>query len=148
MLSALYLNLLAICCLVKGICMYNNDLRTEIAKAKGLGASGSGSHHWLAQRFTAAVLVLLTIGLVFFIKCAVRHDLSTFITIMQKPYNIVLIGLLAITALYHAMLGMQVVIEDYISCSLYRNILIISLKIFCLITGVSFIVALFYTMIL
>jgi succinate dehydrogenase / fumarate reductase membrane anchor subunit len=126
--------------------MYNNDLRTEIARAKGRGSAGSGSHHWLMQRMTAIVLVILTVWSVFFIGCSLKHDLSTFITLLQKPFNTLPIAILAVTALYHAALGMQVVIEDYVSCLCYRNALIIALKIFCFITNVSFVFALFYLM--
>jgi len=124
----------------------STDLRSDLAKAKGLGAAKSGTHHWWHQRLTAIILVGFTIWGVFFVKCCFSQDLSHFIICIQKPYNIVPIGILVITSYYHAMLGMRVILEDYISCSYIRNTLSISLQIFCLITATSFVVALFYMM--
>jgi succinate dehydrogenase / fumarate reductase membrane anchor subunit len=123
-----------------------NSLRTELHIAKGLGSAKTGSHHWWYQRLTAVMMIPLTIWLIFFIKCAIRQDLSALITMIQKPYNIVPISVFVIAALYHGMLGMKVIIEDYISCSMLRIVFILLLQIFCLITVASFIVALFYMM--
>ena len=65
------------------------------------------------QRLTAIKMVFFTIWLLMFIKCSSNQDLSPFITIIQKPYNIVPLGIIVAIALYHGMLGMQVIIEDY-----------------------------------
>ena len=123
-------------------------LRSDLARAKGKGSAKSGSTHWLYQRITAIILIACSVWLVFFIKCLSNKSNIEFITIVQKPYNIVPLGILVITSFYHAMLGMRVIIEDYISCIKLRTGLIILLQIFCIITITTFIVALFYTMII
>ncbi len=123
-----------------------SDLRTELAKAKGLGSSKSGAHHWWHQRFTAIIMIPLTIWLIFFIKHTAALDLMGFLQILQKPYTVAPLGLLAVTALYHSMLGMKVIIEDYVSSITARNILIISLQSFCLVTIVSLLIALLQVM--
>ncbi|WPY00179.1 succinate dehydrogenase cytochrome b556 small membrane subunit [Candidatus Trichorickettsia mobilis] len=122
------------------------NLRTNLAKAKGLGSAKTGTHHWWHQRLTAVIMVFFTIWLLMFIKCSCNKDLSTFITIIQRPYNIVPLGIIVVVSLYHGMLGMQVIIEDYISCLALRFSFIVLLQIFCLITIIAFIVALFYMM--
>ncbi|WP_425362943.1 succinate dehydrogenase, hydrophobic membrane anchor protein [Candidatus Tisiphia endosymbiont of Hybos culiciformis] len=118
----------------------NNNLRTDLAK--------SASSHWLHQRITAIILAICSIWLIFFIKCNMGKDLTHFVGVLQKPYNIVPLGILIITTFYHSMLGMQVVIEDYISCIKLRIGLIIFLKIFCIITIAFLVVALFYAILL
>lgn len=123
-------------------------LRSDLARAKGKGSAKSGSTHWLYQRITAIILIACSVWLVFFIKCLANKSNIEFITTVQKPYNIVPLGILVITSFYHAMLGMRVIIEDYISCIKLRTSLIILLQIFCIITIATFIVALFYTMII
>jgi succinate dehydrogenase / fumarate reductase membrane anchor subunit len=123
--------------------MYDN-LTTDLARAKGAGSAKTGSKHWLYQRITAIILVICSIWLVFFIKCAVSKDFDHFIVSVQKPYNIAPLAILLITSLYHSMLGMRVVIEDYVNCIKLRTGLIISLQIFCIITIAFLIVALLY----
>ena len=123
-------------------------LRSDLARAKGKGSAKSGSTHWLYQRITAIILIACSVWLIFFIKCLSNKSNIEFITIVQKPYNIVPLGILVVTSFYHAMLGMRVIIEDYISCIKLRTVLIILLQIFCIITIATFIVALFHTMII
>lgn len=126
----------------------NNNLRTDLARVKRVGSAKSASSHWLHQRITAIILSICSIWLIFFIKCNLGKDLTHFVGTFQKPYNIVPLGILVITAFYHSMLGMQVVIEDYISCIKLRTGLIIFLQIFCIITIVLLVVALFYAIII
>ncbi|MDR0296885.1 MAG: succinate dehydrogenase, hydrophobic membrane anchor protein [Rickettsia sp.] len=122
----------------------NNNLRTDLVKAKGAGSAKSGSSHWLYQRITAIILTICSIWLIFFIKYNISKDLTHFVGTLQKPYNIVPLGILVITSFYHSMLGMQVVIEDYISCIKLCTGLIIFLQVFCIITIACLVVALFY----
>lgn len=122
------------------------NLRTNLSVVKGLGSAKTGVHHWWHQRLTAIILAMLTIWLLVFIKSTFNKDLSTLITIIQKPYNIVPLGLIVVTALYHSMLGMKIIIEDYISCIALRFTMIILLQIFCIVTAIAFIVTVFYTM--
>lgn len=121
------------------------NLTTDLAHVKGLGSAKSGSHHWLYQRITAIILVLCSIWLVFFIIDASSKNLSTFIIMVSKPYNIVALGILVLSSFYHSLLGIRVIIEDYIKSNKLRKILVIILQLFCIITISCFIVALFYT---
>ncbi len=126
--------------------MNSSDLRTDLAQVKGMGSAKSGTHHWWLQRFTAVILVIWLIWAICFIKCCTSNDISTFIACLQKPYNIVPLSILIMTSFYHGMLGMRVIIEDYLSCICIRYTLIILLQIFCIVTSVSFIVAVLYIM--
>jgi succinate dehydrogenase / fumarate reductase, membrane anchor subunit len=120
------------------------NLKTDIAKAKGLGSAKTGSHHWLMQRITGIILVICSIWSVVFVKYYSGKDLTTFIDNLKKPYNIVAITIFILMSFYHAMLGMRVVIEDYISCVKLRNILIIGIQLFTIVTVVALIVAWLY----
>ncbi|XVN42294.1 MAG: succinate dehydrogenase, hydrophobic membrane anchor protein [Candidatus Rickettsia vulgarisii] len=125
--------------------MINSCLRTDLAKAKGDGSAKSGSCHWLHQRITAIILAICSIWLIFLIGFFINKDLADVTIELRKTYNIIPLIILVVTSFYHAMLGMRVVIEDYVHCIKLRVGLIISLQIFCIITIVSFIVALFST---
>lgn len=123
--------------------MTNNYTRmaTPLSKAKNLGAGG-GAHHWWMQRLTAIIMIPLIFWLVYFIYAISGHSVEEVMQRLQKPYNIIPAMLFLLTGLYHGVLGMQVVIEDYVSCLQSRYFLIISLKILTLVTALGGVMAL------
>lgn len=123
-----------------------DNLRTDLAKAKNLGSAKSGYKHWWHQRLTAIILVMFSIWLLFFIK-AIAAEPTGYISIISKPYNFVSLIIFSVTAFYHSMLGMQVIIEDYVSRSFWRNFLIIAVQIFCFMTVIALIAALLFIVI-
>ncbi len=91
------------------------SLQTPLARARGLGSSKEGLHHWTAQRLTAIALVPLSLWFIFSTVSVISKDYSTVTLWLQAHFNAVLM-LLFITAMYyHAALGLQVVIEDYVA---------------------------------
>ena len=92
----------------------NSDLRTPLARARGLGSAHSGVHHWWAQRLTALALLPLTL---WFLCAAVRMIGATrddVVSWMAGPLPLVLMIALVIATFHHLQLGLQVVIEDYV----------------------------------
>lgn len=125
-----------------------NKFMSDLAIAKNLGSSGSGSEHWWRQRLTAIIMVLLVFWMVCFFKQLSGQEIDSMIMVVKQPYNIVMLSLFTLTAFYHAALGMQVVIEDYVTCRLSRLVLILSIQIFSIVTVIAFLVAVLYVMIL
>jgi succinate dehydrogenase / fumarate reductase membrane anchor subunit len=123
-----------------------NKFRSDLYKAKNLGSAGSGSGHWWHQRFTAILLTLMT-GWVFCFSWQLSGaELGEIIEVFKNPVHIVMVALFAIIGFYHAALGMQIVIEDYIHCRAMRLILLLSTQIFSIVTVFAFIVAVLYVM--
>ncbi|MGF1613069.1 MAG: succinate dehydrogenase, hydrophobic membrane anchor protein [Gammaproteobacteria bacterium] len=89
-------------------------LRTPLAQARGLGSAGEGIHHWWAQRLTALALIPLSLWLVASIIAITGADYATAVQWVRSPSVAVLLLLFIAVAFYHAQLGMQVVLEDYI----------------------------------
>jgi succinate dehydrogenase / fumarate reductase membrane anchor subunit len=90
------------------------SLRSPIGSVLGLGAAKEGVGHWWTQRVTSVALVLLCL---WFVSALLRfEDLGYDLVIpwIAKPWNAVLLSLLVGTAVYHSLLGVQVVVEDYI----------------------------------
>jgi succinate dehydrogenase / fumarate reductase, membrane anchor subunit len=87
---------------------------TSIGRVRGLGASHHGAHHWLVQRTTAiANLVLMAWLLVSFVMLGdFSHGSVT--KWLSQPISAVPMMLLVISLFWHARLGLQVLIEDYI----------------------------------
>ncbi|MGC1950992.1 MAG: succinate dehydrogenase, hydrophobic membrane anchor protein [Gammaproteobacteria bacterium] len=89
-------------------------LRTPLAQARGLGAARDGIHHWWTQRLTALALIPLSLWLVASIITITGADYATAVEWVQSPVVAVLLLLFIAVAFYHAQLGMQVVLEDYV----------------------------------
>lgn len=85
-----------------------------IARAKGLGSAKEGVHHWYAQRASAVLLLFLLGWFVFSLFSLAEGGYATSRAFLSDPVNASLLGLLLVVLLYHAMLGLQVVIEDYV----------------------------------
>jgi succinate dehydrogenase / fumarate reductase membrane anchor subunit len=87
---------------------------TSIGRVRGLGSAHSGSHHWLVQRFTA--IGNLVSGVWFAVSLLALPNYS-YVTIRDwliHPLPAVLLGLFVVSTFWHARLGLQVVIEDYV----------------------------------
>ncbi|MEM6907660.1 MAG: succinate dehydrogenase, hydrophobic membrane anchor protein [Pseudomonadota bacterium] len=87
---------------------------TSIGKVRGLGSAHEGAHHWLVQRFTAVGnLVLMSWLAVSFLMLG---DLtySAVSNWLAQPISAVPMMLLVVSLFWHARLGLQVLIEDYI----------------------------------
>lgn len=89
-------------------------LRNPLERAINHGAAGSGVHHWWAQRFSAILLVPLTIWLVWTLAVVAGADYAAARDWIGSPWNASMAILLVGSTFYHARLGVQVVIEDYV----------------------------------
>jgi succinate dehydrogenase / fumarate reductase membrane anchor subunit len=88
--------------------------RSPLAKARGLGAARSGVGHWTHQRLTAISNLLLVLWFVFSALALAGADYLEVRAWLASPVSASLMILLVISTFYHARLGVQVVIEDYV----------------------------------
>ena len=112
------------------------SMTSPLKSAKGLGAAKHGLSHWISQRVTAIALVPLTIWFVSIIAFMKNSNYDTAIETVSNPLNATLFLLLIIATFWHAQLGLQVVIEDYIANKMTRMTLIIITKFIFAIIGV------------
>jgi succinate dehydrogenase / fumarate reductase membrane anchor subunit len=118
-----------------------NKFRSDLSIAKNLGSAGSGSKHWWYQRFTAIMMVLSIFWVFSFSWQLSGSELSGVIDTIQQPYNIIMLSLFTLIGFYHSVLGMQVVIEDYIPCRVIRLTMLLSVQIFSIVTVIAFLLA-------
>lgn len=90
------------------------ELRSSLGRARGLGSAKEGVGHWWAQRVTAIALVPLSIWFVIAVISLIGVDYAVFQAWIGTFGNALLMILTALVLFYHAHLGMQVVIEDYV----------------------------------
>jgi succinate dehydrogenase / fumarate reductase, membrane anchor subunit len=108
---------------------------TPFKKAHGLGTVKTGVHHWLVQRMTAIALIPLTLWVVFSVATLVGKDYASVSAWFSKPVTVVLLTLFITTAYYHASLGLQVIIEDYIHHQASKIAALIAVKFVLLLLG-------------
>jgi succinate dehydrogenase / fumarate reductase membrane anchor subunit len=92
-----------------------SGLKSPLSRARGLGSAKSGTHHWIMQRVTAIGNLLLGLWLVY--SLLMHPELATYdgaIAWVSRPINAILMILFIISSFYHAVLGAQVVTEDYV----------------------------------
>lgn len=90
------------------------SMRNPLATARGHGSAKSGVHHWYAQRASAVLLIVLIAWLIYAMVRLAGADYATAAGFIAHPVHAAFLILLIVAMLYHAMLGLQVVIEDYV----------------------------------
>ena len=96
----------------------NPRYRTPLKNVRGLGAAKTGTEHFVHQRLTATALVGLSIWFVVFVLSLLGADYITAVDAVAKPWNAILLVGFLIAMFWHAQLGLQVVLEDYVHTSL------------------------------
>lgn len=90
------------------------SLRSPVGRVLGLGSAGEGVGHWWTQRVTSVALTLLGLWFVFSLVRMPDVSYAAVTAWIASPVNAVLLSLLVGTMVYHSMLGVQVVVEDYV----------------------------------
>ncbi len=105
-----------------------NRFRTPLKNVRGLGSAKIGTAHFVNQRLTATALVLLGVWFIVFAISLIGADYLTAIDAVSKPWNAVLLVGFLIAMFWHAQLGMQVVLEDYVHTSLLALVVQVTVK--------------------
>ena len=90
------------------------DLRDPMKHARAMGSAKEGTHHFITQRISAVALVFLVPWLVWLLITLIPADYATVRATLAGPVNAVLLASLLLMMFWHARLGLQVVIEDYV----------------------------------
>lgn len=90
------------------------SLRTPLGRALNHGSAHDGVGHWWVQRVTATALVPLVIWLLASLLSLPASDYDTVTGWIASGWNPVWLSLIVLIAAWHAWLGLQVVIEDYV----------------------------------
>ena len=110
------------------------DLRSPLSRVKGLGSAKDGTSHFWHQRLTALLLIPLVLW-VGFSLAALPVDHATLTGWIQQTWVTVALTLLIIVTFYHAQLGLQVIIEDYVASHLRRTVILLLSNLACLVLG-------------
>jgi len=117
------------------------EFRTPLKRARGLGSAKDGTGHFLWQRVTAIALVLAgawLLGLVLSLGIA-HYERARMI--VADPFNASVLVAFLIAAFWHAKLGLQVVIEDYVHTPLLAGIAHLANIFFCALAAIAGVLA-------
>lgn len=113
-----------------------------LKKAKGLGSGHNGTEHFIAQRSTAVILIILAL---YFLYAIVRlvgaHDYHHLIAWFANPFNSGMLIAFILAGFYHATLGVQVVIEDYVHLEKLKWLSLIAVRGLALICATTAVIA-------
>jgi succinate dehydrogenase / fumarate reductase, membrane anchor subunit len=122
-------------------------METPLHRVQGLGSSHSGVRHFWRQRMTAAALIPLSIWFAWAMLGLVGGSevrVLTFLTLspLGIPLNAILMGIFIVILLYHMVLGLQVVIDDYVHSEGGKIFLMLLMRAFALAVGATSLFAL------
>jgi len=115
----------------------NKKFQSPLGKARGLGSTHEGAHHWLMERATAVVILPLVVWVIYSMVELRGTSYWEFTQWLTQPGNATLMILFIASVYYHAVMGLQVVIEDYVGSHAKKMLLIIGTKIAFTFMGVA-----------
>lgn len=87
---------------------------TDRKRAEGLGASGSGVHHFWAMKLSSAALLILTPLFIFTFGPMLGAPHAEVVAYFARPFPAIVAALMIIVTFKHFRDGVQVLIEDYV----------------------------------
>lgn len=106
-------------------------LRSDLSRVLGLGSARAGAHHWTHQRLSAIALIPLSLWFMTTLLGHMHDDAVDLTNWIRSPFVTVLLVSLLAAMFYHAKLGLQVVIEDYIHADFAKIALLVAIKLGC-----------------
>jgi succinate dehydrogenase / fumarate reductase membrane anchor subunit len=106
-----------------------------LGQVLGTGSAKDGTAHWWAQRLSAVALIPLTLWFLFSLLLLPELDYVTVRTWLAVPMSGFLAMLLVVVLTYHAYLGTNVVVEDYVHAHAAKLFLLLSLRFVYVLCG-------------
>ena len=91
------------------------SLVSPLNRVLGLGTAKGAGEHWWMQRLTAVALVPLALWFAYGVLALRDYGYASVAEWVHRPVTSVLLILFVGAAAYHSFLGVQVVIEDYVT---------------------------------
>ena len=107
-----------------------------------IGLAKNGTGHWWLQRMTSLALIPLSYWLLVLLDYSFNAPYEQMLDWLSSPVNFLAMMLWISAVCYHAALGLQVVIEDYVSNQQIQKLSIVGVQITFLVLALASIWAL------
>ena len=124
------------------------DYRSPLARVRGLGSAKAGTSHWWMQRVSAVVMIPLSFWLVVFLDLSLSAPYQETVEWLSSPVNTVCIVAWILAVFYHAALGLQVVIEDYVAAEGIKIVAVWTVNLSFLMLALAALIAVFRTLLI
>jgi succinate dehydrogenase / fumarate reductase membrane anchor subunit len=112
-------------------------LRSPLGRAIGLGSAKEGVEHWWAQRVSAVALILLGLWFAASLIAHAGADRAAVAAWLHRPLPAVLMILTLTAVFYHAALGLQIVIEDYVHSEWLKLSTLVAMRLISIAVAVA-----------
>ncbi len=112
-------------------------IRTPLAKARGLGSAHAGTEHFWLQRVTAVANVVLLALLAWQLIPLAGADHATVKAALRNPLLTLPLLLFVLSGMIHMRLGMQTIIEDYVSSDGFKLVALMLNTFFVILVGLT-----------
>ena len=85
-----------------------------------------GTGHFIRERLTSILLIPLTVWFIATMVAFIGAEHVAVMALLKDPINLFLMAAFVLISLYHAALGLQMVIEDYLAGPNRRTLLTVS----------------------
>ncbi|MDX2101291.1 MAG: succinate dehydrogenase, hydrophobic membrane anchor protein [Alphaproteobacteria bacterium] len=119
----------------------SRPLRSSLGRVRGLGSAKEGVSHWWVQRMTALALIPLALWFVAGIISVAGADYAAMRAWVGHPVTATLLVALMVAVFWHAKLGLQVVLEDYLHHEGQRMVAIVVMQGLMILLGIASVVS-------
>lgn len=118
-----------------------DDLRDPLKTARNWGSGRDGVHHFIWQRVTAILIGLSSLWLLGIALTLRSASYEIIHGLVADPLNATVLILFLVSVFWHAKLGLQVVIEDYVHTPINGVILHLATLLVCALAGIASVLA-------
>jgi succinate dehydrogenase / fumarate reductase membrane anchor subunit len=111
------------------------QMRTPLGRVRYLGSAHHGTRVFWHQRLTAVAGVPLTIAVIVIIMSLVGRNHAAVVQILGSTLVAIVMLLFIVNSMYHAWLGMQVIVEDYVHDETWKLVTLMANTFFSIAVG-------------
>ena len=119
----------------------STSVRTPLGRVRGLGSAKAGTSDFFRQRVTAVAMVLLFVPVIVVIISLLGRNQAFAAQTLGSPLVAIIMILFIIASVWHMKIGMQVVLEDYVTDEKIKLAAIIANNFFSAAVGLASIYA-------